>query len=92
MIRLLEQPKISFAATAKHILHSAALRFDCCEFDRGEVTQALQEEFSELNKLKKLDLQFVKQFIRKIRIYQNGKIGIVFCNNSEVEYESPVGV
>lgn len=92
LIRLLEQPKISFAATAKHILQSAALRFDCCEFDRGEVTQALQEEFSELDKLKILDLQFVKQYIRKMRIYQNGKIGIVFYNNSEVEYESPSGV
>lgn len=92
LIRLLEQPKISFAATAKHILQSAALRFDCCEFDRGEVTQALQEEFSELDKLKTLDLQFVKQYIRKMRIYQNGKIGIVFYNNSEVEYESPSGV
>ena len=84
LIRLLEQPKISFTAVTKSILHCAALRFECCEFDRGEVTQALKDEFAEMEPIYELDLQFVKRYIRKIKVYPNGRLTIVFYNSAEI--------
>lgn len=84
LIRLLEQPKISFTAAAKSILNCAALRFECCEFDRGEVTQALKEEFADMTPFDALDLQFVKRYIRRIKVYPDGKLTVVFYNRSEI--------
>ncbi len=82
--RLLEQPKISFSAAAKSILHNAALRFECCEFDRAEVTQALKDEFTDVKPLNILDLLFVKRYIRKIKVYPNGRLTVVFYNSAEI--------
>ena len=84
LIRLLEQPKISFTAAAKSILQCAALRFECCEFDRGEVTQALEDEFAEMETINELKMQFVKRYIRKIKVYPNGRLTIVFYNSAEI--------
>lgn len=84
LIRLLEQPRISFAAASKRILHSAALRFGCCEYDRGEMTAALQEAVAAFPTTDELYLDFVKQFIRKIKIYSNGKLTVVFFNGAEI--------
>lgn len=82
--RLLEQPKISFSKAAKSILHNAALRFDCCEFDRAEVTETLKEEFVDMTPMLALDLQFVKRYIRKIKVYPNGRLTVVFYNTAEI--------
>ena len=84
LIRLLEQPKISFTAAAKSILNCATLRFECCEFDRGEFTQALKDEFADLTPMDLLDLQFVKRYIRKIKVYPNGQLTVVFYNRTEI--------
>lgn len=84
LIRLLEQPKISFTAAAKSILNCAALRFECCNFDRGEVTQALKDELTELQEMRSLDLQTVKKYIRKIKVYPNGRLTVVFYNTAEI--------
>ena len=84
LIRLLEQPKISFKAAAKSILSCAALRFECCTFDRGEVTQALKDEFADMMPMNAPDLQFIKRYIRKIRVYPNGKLTVVFYNRAEI--------
>lgn len=84
LIRLLEQPKISFTAAAKSILFCAALRFECCTFDRGEVTQALMDEFAEMEPMKDLDLQIVKRYVRRIKVYPNGKLTVLFYNSAEI--------
>ncbi len=84
LIRLLEQPKISFTAVAKSILSCAALRFECCTFDRGEVTQALMDEFAEMEPMKDLDLQIIKRYVRRIKVYPNGKLTVVFYNSAEI--------
>lgn len=84
LIRLLEQPKISFTAAAKSILHCAAMRFESCAFDRGEVTEELKDEFAEMEPINELDLQFVKRYIRKIKVYPNGRLTIVFYNSAEI--------
>lgn len=84
LIRLLEQPKISFTAAAKSILQCAALRFECCSFDRGEVTEELKDEFAETEPINELDLQFVRRYIRKIKVYPNGRLTIVFYNSAEI--------
>ena len=84
LIRLLEQPKISFTAAAKSILSCAALRFECCTFDRGEVTQALMDEFAEMEPTKDLDLQIIKRYIRRIKVYPNGKLTVLFYNSAEI--------
>lgn len=84
LIRLLEQPKISFTAAAKSILNCAALRFEFCAFDRGEVTEALKEEFTDMTSMNELDFQFVKRYIRRIKVYPNGKLTVVFYNRAEI--------
>lgn len=84
LIRLLEQPKISFTAAAKSILQCAALRFESCAFDRGEVTEELKDEFAGMEPINELDLQFVKRYIRKIKVYPNGRLTIVFYNSAEI--------
>ena len=84
LLRLLEQPRISFAAASKSILHGAALRFSCCEYDRGEMTATLQEAVAAFPTADELNLDFVKQFVRQIKIYPNGKLTVVFFNGAEI--------
>lgn len=84
LLRLLEQPRISFAAASNSILHCATLRFDCCEYDRREMTAALQEAVAAFPTADELNLDFVKQFVRQIKIYPNGKLTVVFFNGAEI--------
>ena len=84
LLRLLEQPRISFAAASKSILCGAALRFGCCEYDTGEMTAVLQEAVAAFPTTDELNLVFVKQFIRKIKIFPNGKLTVVFFNGAEI--------
>ena len=84
LLRLLEQPRISFAAASKSILRGAALRFGCCEYDRGEMTAALQETVAAFPTTDELNLDYVKQFVRQIKIYPNGKLTVVFFNGAEI--------
>lgn len=84
LLRLLEQPRISFAAASKSILCGTALRFGCCEYDTGEMTAVLQEAVAAFPTTDELNLVFVKQFIRKIKIYPNGKLTVVFFNGAEI--------
>ena len=84
LLRLLEQPRISFAAASNSILHCATLRFDCCEYDRREMTAALQEAVVAFPIKDELNVDFVKRFIRQIKIYPNGKLTVVFFNGAEI--------
>lgn len=84
LIRLLEQPKISFMSSAKSILRTASLRFQCCQYDRGEITSALQEELKDIRFTEAEGLSFIKKYIRKVRIYPDGIISVVFFNGAEV--------
>ena len=84
LLRLLEQPRISFAAASKSILCGAAIRFECCEYDRGEMTAALQEAVAAFSTTDELNLDFVKRFVRQIKIYPNGKLTVVFFNGAEI--------
>lgn len=81
LIRLLEQPKLNFSAVAKCILQGAKVRFDCCEFDNGELTEELKEELSLINKI---DYKVMKEYIKQIIIQPDGRITTVFINKAKI--------
>ena len=81
LIRLLEQPKLNFSVVAKCILQGAKVRFDCCEFDNGELTEELKNEISFVDKI---DYKVMKEYIKQIIIQSDGRIITVFINNAKI--------
>lgn len=81
LIRLLEQPKLKFSSVAKCILQVAKVRFDCCDFDNGELTEELKDEIFILDKV---DYKVMKEYIKQIRVQPDGRITTVFINNTKI--------
>ena len=81
LIRLLEQPKLKFSSVAKCILQGAKVRFDCCDYDNGELTEELKDEITLVNKI---DYRVMKEYIKQIIIQPDGRIITVFINNAEI--------
>ena len=81
LIRLLEQPKLNFSVVAKCILQGAKVRFDCCDFDNGELTEELKDEISLVDKI---DYKIMKEYIKQVRIQPDGRITTVFINNAKI--------
>lgn len=81
LIRLLEQPKLNFSVVAKCILQGAKVRFDCCKFDNGELTEELKDEISSIDKI---DYRIMKEYIKQIIIQPDGRIITVFINDAKI--------
>ena len=81
LIRLLEQPKLKFSSVAKCILQGAKVRFDCCDYDNGELTEELKDEITLVNKI---DYRVMKEYIKQIVIQPDGRIITVFINNAKI--------
>lgn len=81
LIRLLEQPKLNFAVVAKCILQGAKVRFDCCDYDNGELTEELKDEITLDDKS---DYKVMKEYIKQIVIQPDGRIITVFLNNAKI--------
>lgn len=81
LIRLLEQPKLNFSVAAKCILQGAKVRFDCCVFDNGELTEELKKELSSVDKI---DCKIMKEYIKQIIIQPDSRIVTVFINNAKI--------
>lgn len=81
LIRLLEQPKLIFSSVAKCILQGAKVRFDCCKYDNGELTEELKDEISVVDKI---DYKIMKEYIKQVIIQPDGRIITVFINNAKI--------
>ncbi len=81
LIRLLEQPKLKFSAVAKCVLQGAKVRFDCCDYDNGELTEELKNEISFVDKI---DYKVMKEYIKQIIIQPDGRIITVFINDAKI--------
>ena len=81
LIRLFEQPKLNFSVVAKCILQGAKVRFDCCDYDNGELTEELKDEITLVNKI---DYRVMKEYIKQIIIQPDGRIITVFINNAKI--------
>lgn len=82
LIRLLEQPKLNFSSVAKCILQGAKARFDCCDYDNGELTEELKDEITSVDKI---DYKVIKEYIKQIRVHPDGRITTVFINNAKIK-------
>lgn len=81
LTRLLEQPKLNFSVVAKCILQGAKVRFDCCDYDNGELTEELKDEISVVDKI---DYKIMKEYIKQVIIQPDGRITTVFINNAKI--------
>lgn len=81
LIRLFEQPKLNFSVVAKCILQGAKVRFDCCDYANGELTEELKDEITLVNKI---DCKVMKEYIKQIIIQPDGRIITVFINNAKI--------
>lgn len=84
LLHLYEQPNTSFSVAAKSIFALASARFDCCHYDKGEVSDELIRNVSQLSTLKKMDEKAIKKNIKQVRICPDGKIEAVFINDAEI--------
>lgn len=80
LIRLFEQPKLNFSVVAKCILQGAKVRFDCCDYDNGELTEELKDEITSVDKI---DCKVMKEYIKQVIIQPDGRITTVFINNAK---------
>lgn len=83
-IRLMEQTTLTFSKIAKTIMQGATARFNCCEYDKGEVTEELKEEISSLPIIESVGYKLMKKYIKQVRINPDGEIITVFMNNAKV--------
>lgn len=81
LIRLLEQPKLNFSAVTKCILQGAKVRFDCCDYDNGELTEELKDEISVVDKI---DYKIMKEYIKQVIIQPDGRVITVFINDAKI--------
>lgn len=81
LIRLFEQPKLNFSVVAKCILQGAKVRFNCCDYDNGELTEELKNEISLIDKI---DYKIMKEYIKQVVIQSDGTITTVFINNAKI--------
>ena len=81
LIRLLEQPKLNFSSVAKCILQGSKVRFDCCDYDNGELTEELKDEITLVNKI---DYRVMKEYIKQILIQPDGRVITVFINDAKI--------
>lgn len=84
LIRLLEQPELDYKTIANDILNIAKIRFDCCEFDSGEITDELKEEISDISVVESIRYNEMKEYIKRVIIQSDGSITSVFINNSKI--------
>lgn len=84
LIRLMEQPKLDFKVVSKSILQGASVRFDCCDYDDGEISDLLKEEISEMSEINSLDYTHMKEYIKQVIIAPDGEIATVFINNAKI--------
>ena len=84
LLRLIEQPKSSFIAAANSILSAASLRFQCCKYDRGELTSIILEAVKEAQMNEGTAASTIKKCIRKVKINPEGIITAVFQNGAEI--------
>lgn len=62
-------------------MQGAKIRFDCCDFDNGELTEELKDEFF---LVAKIDYKIMKEYIKQIIIQPDGRIITVFINNAKI--------
>lgn len=84
LLRLYEQPNIDFSVATKSIFALASARFDCCHYDKGEVSDELIRNVSQLSTLKKIEEKAIKKYIKQVRICPDGKIAAVFINDAQI--------
>ena len=83
-IRLMEQTSLQFNKIANAIMQGATARFNCCEYDNGEITEELKEELSSLQIVESVGFKLMKKYIKQVMINPNGEIIAVFMNNAKV--------
>ncbi|MGN1118384.1 MAG: recombinase family protein [Acutalibacteraceae bacterium] len=84
LLRLYEQPNIDFSVATKSIFALASARFDCFHYDKGEVSDELIRNVSQLSTLKKIEEKAIKKYIKQVRICPDGKIAAVFINDAQI--------
>lgn len=84
LLRLCEQPNTNFSVFAKSIFALASAKFDCCHYDKGEVSDELIRNVSQLSTLKKMEEKIIKKYIKQVRICPDGKIAAVFINDAKI--------
>lgn len=82
LFRLMEQPMINFKTLAHSILDAATVRFNCCEFDKRELSEIMINDFEGKKEMKPFD--FVKRYVKKIKINAQGELTAVFINDAVV--------
>lgn len=84
---MMDQSGLQFQPIKKLILTCASDKFDCCEEDFSNVTEALIEYFSVLDKAETLNYELLSDTVQKIIINTDGSITIRFINNKEINSE-----
>ncbi len=82
LFRLMEQPLINFKTLAHSILDAATVRFNCCEFDKRELSEFIINDFKGKKEMKPFD--FVKRYVKKVKINAQGELTAVFINDAVV--------
>ncbi len=82
LFRLMEQPMINFKTLAHSILDAATVRFNCCEFDKRELSEIMINDFEGKKEMKPFD--FVKRYVKKVKINAQGELTAVFINDAVV--------
>ena len=84
---MMDQSGLQFQPIKKLILTCASDKFDCCEEDFSNVTEALIEYFSALDKAETLNYELLADTVEKIIINTDGSITIRFINYKEINSE-----
>ena len=84
---MMDQSNLQFQTIKKVIISCAGDKFDCCEEDFSNVTEALIEYFSALDKLDDFYCDLLFETIEKIFINADGSITMRFVNNKEINSE-----
>ena len=62
-------------------------KFNCCEEDASNITEALIEYFAALDKIETFDYDLLSDTVKRIIVNTDGSITVRFINDKEINSE-----
>lgn len=84
---MMDQAGLQFQPIKKAILSCVSDKFNCCEEDASNITEALIEYFAALDKIETFDYDLLSDTVKRIIVNTDGSITVRFINDKEINSE-----
>ena len=84
---MMDQAGLQFQPIKKAVLSCVSDKFNCCEEDASNITEALIEYFVALDEIETFDYDLLSDTVKRIIVNTDGSVTIRFINDKEINSE-----